>query len=86
MNTKELVECEINKIERGYIRRYKKSRRSKKENGVAPVKISPDDKEAVSLVVLNRIARYYTKRKLYEQNKNFVIEGVDLEKRVISFD
>lgn len=86
MNTKELIDSEIDKIERGYIRRYKKARRAKKETGPQPVKISDDDKNAVSLVVLNRITRYYTKQKLYEQNKKFFIEGVDLEKRVISFD
>jgi hypothetical protein len=81
-----ILEKQIDMIETGEIRRYKK----KKKRGVEvpePAKIPEPVKLKLSQVILNRFSRYYTKKALYEREQDFYKNyGVDMESRVIKFD
>ena len=81
-----ILEKQIDMIETGEIRRYKK----KKKKGVEvlePVKIPEEVKLKLTQVILNRFSRYYTKKALYEKEQEFYKNyGVDMEARVIKFD
>lgn len=81
-----ILEKQISMIETGEIRRYKK----KKKKGAEipePAKIPEPIKLKLSQVILNRFSRYYTKKALYEREREFYKNyGVDMESRVIKFD
>lgn len=83
---KYILDKQIDMIETGEIRRYKK----KKKKGVVvpePAKIPEPIKSKLSQVILNRFSRYYTKKALYEKEQSFYKDyGVDMESRVIKFD
>lgn len=82
-----ILEKQISMIETGEIRRYKKKKRKGVSFDVEPEKIPEDVKNKLSTVILNRFSRYYTKKVLYEKEKDFYKDyGVDMENRIINFD
>ena len=81
-----ILEKQISMIEIGEIRRYKKKKKKGSEIP-EPAKIPEPIKLKLSQVILNRFSRYYTKKALYEREREFYKNyGVDMESRVINFD
>ena len=63
----DVIKKQVEQIERGEIRRYRRRKRKNEETGPEPQKMTDEVKKRVSAVILARFSRYYIKQEHYKK-------------------